>query len=58
MWWKVWGNDEMECIIVRAETGDEAIRKGRKYDQRFSSFQHFDPSWDVERLKMEGKRKH
>lgn len=34
MWWKVWGNDEMECIIVRAETGDEAIRKGRKYDQR------------------------
>lgn len=57
MWWKVWQHDEMECIIVRAETGDEALEKGRKYDQSFSSFQPFDPSWDVERLKMERKRK-
>lgn len=58
MWWKVWGNNEMECIIVRAETGDEALRKGRRYDQRFNSIQPFDPSWDIERLKMEVKQKH
>lgn len=58
MWWKVWGNSEMECIIVRAETGDEALRKGRRYDQCCNSIQPFDPSWDIERLKMEGKQKH
>lgn len=53
MWWKVWGNEEMDCIIVRAETGDEAIKKGRKYDPKFCSLQPFDPSWDIERLKMD-----
>ena len=58
MWWKVWSNDEMECIIVRAETSDEALRKGRRYDQRCNSIQPFDPSWDIERLKMEEKQKH
>lgn len=44
MWWKVWDNDEMERIIVRADTFDEAIRKGRKYDKWFNGGQVFDPS--------------
>ena len=35
MWWKVWGNEETECVIVTAATGDEAIRRARKYDKRF-----------------------
>lgn len=52
MWWKVWGSDEMDCIIVRADTFDEAIRKGRKYDPKFCSLQPFDPSWDIELLHM------
>lgn len=58
MWWKVWSDDEMECIIVRSETGGEALRKGRRYNQCCNSIQPFDPSWDIERLKMEGKQKH
>ena len=58
MWWKIWGNDEMDCIIVRAGTFDEAIRKGRRYDKRFDAGQVFDPSWDIERLKMEPDIKH
>lgn len=53
MWWKVWGDNEIDCIIVRADTFDEAIRKGRQYDQRFDGGQMFDPRWDIERLKME-----
>lgn len=53
MWWKVWGNDEMDCIIVRADTSDEALGKGRKYDKNFHTLQGFDPSYDIERLHME-----
>lgn len=58
MWWKVWGSDEMDCIIARADTFDEAIGKGRQYDQRFDGGQVFDPSRDIERLKMEPGIKH
>lgn len=53
MWLKVWGNSEMDCIIVRADTFDEALRKGRKYDKGFNGGQVFDHSWDIGRLKME-----
>lgn len=53
MWWKVWGNNEMDCIIVRADTSDEALGKGRKYNPKFCSIQPFDPSLDIERLHME-----
>lgn len=59
MWWKVWGGktDEMDCIIVRAGTCDEAIRKGRQYNPEFNGAQVFDPSWDIERLGMEPDRR-
>lgn len=58
MWWKVWGSDEMDCIIVRADTFYEAIMKGRQYDPMFYVGQVFDPSCDIERLKMEPDIKH
>lgn len=53
MWWKVWGSHETDCIIVRADSFDEALRKGRKYDPEFSGGQVFDPIWDIGRLHME-----
>lgn len=53
MWRKVWGDHEMDRIIARADTFDEAIRKGRQYGQRFDGGQAFDPGRDIERLKIE-----
>lgn len=50
---KVWGDHEMDCTIVRADTFHEAVMKGRQYDPMFYTGQALDPSCDIERLEME-----